>query len=518
MNKLSRTEYSIRNILVNFAGFGLNLLLSFICRVIFVHYLKTEYLGINGLFSNILSMLSLTELGIGTAIVYALYRPIEENNTGKLASLVHLFGNAYRIIGCIVAVIGLALLPFLKIIIKEPPNINDNLKIIYILFLFSSASSYFFSYRATILTANQRNYIVNGINYCFVIVQNILQILILVLSRNYLLYLIVQIICTFASNFFISLKATHDYPYITEKHPTPLSRSEKWTLVKNVKALVIIKLSGLLVNNTDNIVITYFNGLITTGVVSNYLLIVNTVSSLAYIVFTSLSASIGSLNATDDDNHKYLIFKSLNLINYWIYGWSAIGIAVLSSDVVRFFFGAQYITSFSICIILAINFYMLGMQSVVGIYKTTMGLFRHGQYVLFATAIINVIGDIFLGKAFGVFGIFLATAIARLITNTWFEPYVVYRYGLKKNFGKYLVRYFNYAVLLCITGTICFFICKMIHTEQLPQLLIKTGICIVIPNTLFLLAFHKLPEFKTMTSLLNNYRIKLVSKLLKKTD
>lgn len=496
MSKYSRTEYSFRNMFASMAGYALNVILSFVCRIFFARILGAEYLGISGMFQNVLSLLTLTELGIGTAMTYALYKPVADDDKDKIASYMKTYEMAYRVVGIVVFILGLAIMPFLNLVVTEQPNIPENMYVLYLLFLFSTASSYFFSYRSSILIANQRNYIVVSISYAVVIVQDIVQIIILYLTKSYLLYLLLQIIFVLITNILISKKAVHDYPYINKKGASPLTKEEKRSLLKNVKALTVTKLSGILVNNTDNLVITYFNGLIQTGIVSNYSLLINTLNSLVNQLFTSLSGSLGNLNAVSDKQHKYEVFNSLNLANFWIYGWASIGIVVVSSDIIEIFFGSNYVMSIEIPIILAINFYMLGMQCVVGIYKSTMGLFRYGQYAMFLTAVLNLIGDFILGAKYGIFGIFLATALARLFTNTWYEPYVIFKYGFKRKFSEYVIRYIIYLLILLLTGGICFKICSYIAMGGWLQLFLKLLVCILVPNLIFLVVFFQRSEFQ----------------------
>lgn len=514
MTKRSRTEYSIINMMASVGGYGLNILLSFICRIFFVRQLGSEYLGINGLFSNILSMLSLAELGIGTAMIYALYKPIAEEDHPKITAYMRIYGIAYKIIGCVIAVLGVALIPFLNVLINNPPNIQENITVLYLMFLFSTVSSYFYSYRSSILVANQKNYIVLAISYVVVIIQDIAQIVSLLVFRNYMIYLILQVIFVLLSNIMISIKAEKEYPYIKEKSTVKLSKNEIWTLIKNIKALTVSRLSGILVNNTDNIVITYFNGLVTTGVVSNYSLLTNTINSLANQVFNSISASLGNLNAVGDDEHKYEVFKVLNLVNFWLYGWASIGIIVLSNDIVELFFGKNYVVGIEIPIILAINFYMLGMQCVVGIYKSTMGLFKFGQYILLITAGINLVGDIILGQYYGVFGIFLATAIARLVTNTWYDPFVIFKHGFHKKFRSYLGRYGMYLLVLITACLVCYGICGLLQLSLFPRLLLKTVICIIIPNLIFGIVFYRFAEFKYLLRLAARIKDKIVQRFM----
>lgn len=509
----SRSEYSIINILTGFGGYFLNTIMGYICRMVFVRCLSAEYLGVNGLFTNILSMLSLAELGIGGAIGFALYKPLAEDDRDKIATLMRFYGKAYRIIGCVVAVVGLLMMPFLNIIITEQPDIQENLYVIYLLYLFNTASTYFFSYRSALLTAAQRNYIVLGINYAVTIMQSIIQIPVLLMTHNYMAYLIVQTIGVFVNNVIVSWWAKKDYPYISKRDVKPLSHDEKRGLFINIKALTINKLSTILVNNTDNIVLTYFSGLVAVGVVSNYVILTNTLSSLTSQLFNSLTASVGNLNAIENDEKKYSFFQILNLSNFWIFGWGAIGIAFVSGDIVRLCFGEEYVLGISIPLVLAINFYIVGMQNAVYAYKNTMGLFRYGQYLLLLTAAINLVLDIVLGKTMGILGIYLATAIARITTNAWYEPYAVFRYGLKVSLLHYLRKYIEYIAVLVVTGGICYFLCSLCQFHIAINVVIKIIICSVVPNFIFFICYHKSEEGQYLIGTAKRFVMKLINKV-----
>ena len=226
MRERSRTEYSLLNIFVGLGGYLLNTILGFICRMVFVRCLSADYLGVSGLFTNVLSMLSLAELGIGSAVVYALYKPLAEHDDDKIASLVKLYGTAYRTIGLIIATVGIILMPFLKIIINEPPQIHESIYLLYTIYLLNTSSSYFFSYRTSLLSAAQQNYIVIGVNYAVTICQSIIQMAWLVLTHNYLGYLLIQSAGTLIYNIVASRIATKRYPFIKKKDIKPLSKQE----------------------------------------------------------------------------------------------------------------------------------------------------------------------------------------------------------------------------------------------------------------------------------------------------
>ena len=513
MKQRSRTEYSMINIVVNLGGYGLNTLIGFACRIAFVRTLATDYLGVSGLFTNILSVLSLAELGIGSAIGYALYKPLAENDEEKIASLMQFYGKAYKLIGMFVAVIGLLMMPFLNDIINNPPDINENLYFIYLLYLFNVVFSYFFSYKSTLLSAAQRNYIVTGYNYVITIGQSLFQMVYLVLTHEYIGYLIIQIVGGALYNVWISCKTNKDYPYIKNKNVTPLSKTETKSLLWNVKALTVNKLSGVLVNNTDNIAITYFDGLKSVGFASNYILFSTTLDSLITRTFNALTGSVGNLNASKDTEGRYAFFKVLNLANFWLYGWAAIGMAFVSGDLVRFFYGESYVLPLKIPLILAINFYTIGMLHASYTYKSTLGLFKYGQYILIFTGIINLVFDVVLGRVFGVFGIYVATLIARMCTNLWYEPYVVYRYGLGKNPLLYLGRYCVFTVILVFTGGICYFLCSMCNFTVGLNILLKCVICTIIPNGVFVFCFWKTSEFKYLRERAQTIIIKISRKI-----
>ena len=361
--------------------------------------------------------------------------------------------------------------------------------------------------------ADQKNYIVTGLNYIITILQSIVQMIYLFVTKEYMGYLIIQTIGVFTYNLIISHIANKKYPYIKNKDVKKLKEDEQKGLISNIKALTIIKLSGLLVNNTDNIIITYFNGLATVGISSNYTLLSTTLNSLLNQVFNGITASVGNYNAVESDEKKLELFNFINLVNFWLFAWATIGIVVMSTDIVNICFGENYILPFNIPCIIAINFYMIGMQDAVWTYKTTMGIFRKGRYVLILTAILNLIFSIVLGSKLGLFGILFATTISRLFTNTWYDPYIVFKYGLNKSFKVYLKKYIKYFFILLMTTVVTFFISNIIKLPLWMRIIYKFIICCTIPNSIFLLCFYKTKEFKKLCSKIFIITKSILSKL-----
>ena len=496
MIQKSRTQYSLINMGVGFLGYIINTILGFVCRMVFVRCLPAEYLGISGLFSNILSMLSLAELGIGTAIVYALYKPLAIKDENKIAALMRFYGSAYRIIGLVVACIGIALLPFLKGLIGDTGGIKENIYVIYLAYLFNTCLSYFLSYKSTLLIADQRNYVCIGFSYLITTIQSLLQIVFLLTTKNYLTYLGIQTLGGLAYNIAISKKASHDYPYINKRGDISLSKEEKTALFKNVKALTVTRLSEYLVNGIDNIIITYFDGIVAVGAASNYTLFSGTLSTLTNQVFNSLVASVGNYNALNDKESQYSFFKKLQLANFVIFGWATIGIQFVTSDLVKLCFGESYVLPDEIPFVLALNFYLVTIQSAIRTFRSTLGLFRYGQYTLVFTAAINLGCSIWFGRLWGLFGIYLATAVARITTISWYFPYAVYVHGFHKNPFEYFKIYIQYLLVLALEGLICFGLCSQIHCNLVVQVILKIIICSVVPNATVYMFYRNAEEYK----------------------
>lgn len=496
MEKKTRTEYSILNIVTGLGGYAVNTILGLACRMVFTRTLSADYLGISGLFTNILTMLSLAELGIGSAIVYALYKPLATDDKDKVASLVKFYGKCYQVIGLVVGVVGIAIMPFLNLLITQRPEIKESLYLIYAIFLFNTASSYFFSYRSSLIMAAQQNYIVTGVNYLITIAQSVIQVAWLFATHEYIGYLLIQSAGTLIYNFTISYIAKKKFPYIVGKNIKPIEKEEKKGLIRNVRALVIWKISGLLVNSTDNIIITYFSGLAAVGLSSNYTLLSATLNSLLNQLFNGITASVGNLNAIESKDKKMSMFYSINLANFWMFGWAAIGICVVSTDIVNLLFGTKYVLPDNIPFVIALNFYMVGMQNAVWTFKNTLGLFRPGRYLLILTAVINLICSIWMGQMWGLFGILFATAISRAFTNTWYDPYAVFRYGFGESVFPYYIRYFLYTGILVVTGAICYGICSLIDFSIWINVILKFMVCCMVPNIIFAVCFYRTNEFK----------------------
>lgn len=506
MNHKSRIKNSFKNISNGLISQIVSLIFNFAVRTIFVKYLSEEYLGINGLFTNILSILSLAELGFGSAIVYSLYKPLVENDTKKIQAIMNFYKKVYSYIGIIIGVVGLCIIPFMDYIIKDKPNVN-NLTFIYTMFLFNSVCSYFFAYKRSILMADQKEYISSQYRYIFAIIKSIMQIVVLIVFKNFILYLIVQIVSTILENIFISYKIDKIYPFLIEPNNEILSKGELIRIRKDVNALFIAKFGNVMLNGTDNIIISSFVGIQWVGLLSNYSLIIGSVIMVLSQIISGLTGSIGNFIAKEELRERYRLFKQIDFLNFWLYGVATICLSILLNPFIELWIGQSYIIEQNTVNVLAINFFISGMTSLLWMFRSTMGLFTKGKYRPIVCSFLNIFISIILGKYIGLIGVLLGTTISRLLTNLIFDPYIIYKFGLKKNIKSYYILYFFRCVLL-----ICIYICLnfikfkvFINGVNVSSFIILMILSILLPNIIFLLIYKKSNEFNYIKNIMKRH-------------
>lgn len=474
----------------------LSIILSFISRTIFIYILGVEYLGINGLFTNILMLLSFAELGIGNAIIYSMYKPLAINDEEKIKSLMALYAKAYRLIGIIVFISGLIVIPFMDIIIKEIPSIKEDIIHIYLLFLINTTVSYFFVYKKSIIIADQKNYIVSLYQQLFLIIQVILQIIFLVLTHEYMLFLMIQIICTILNNIVTARKADKMYPYLNDKNVTELDRNERQGIFKNVKALFLYKLASVTLSGTDNIIISAIIGVTAVGLSSNYLLVITAFTTISNQIMNAFTASVGNLNAIGDTANKERVFNRMFFISSWLHGFLSIGLLIFLNQFIDIWLGSEYILSKNVVFALILHFYILNMHIPVFTYRTTMGLFVQGKWAPMLGAIINIVLSLWLGRLYGLFGIFIATSIARFFTTGIVDPYLVYKRGFNKNPLDYHYKYFLLTGFFLIMYLVSNYVVGLILIGGTLGFILKVFSVTILFNMLMILVFWKSSDFK----------------------
>ncbi|MGG2937779.1 sugar translocase [Bacillus pacificus] len=496
-----RIQNSLQNMLFGFLGQIISIIMGFLVRTVFIYTLGIEYLGIEGLFTSILTMLSLANLGFDTAVMYSLYKPLAEKDIRKIQALMNLYQKAYQIIGIVILVIGLCLLPFVPHLMVRETKI-ENIHIIYLLFLLSSVSSYYFVYKQTMIIADQRNYVISKIHIIFTIISNLTQLFLLILISNYIVVLIMQLLMRLLENIYISKKANQLYPYLKGKSSARLSKEEKKHFFENLYALLLYRISGVVVNGTDNIVISKFIGIAWVGIYSNYLFIINTLNTLLGYLFYSVTASVGNLNVNESKDKKYFIFRVLNFMNFWIYGFFSVLLWNLVNPFIIIWIGEAYTFNKYILFVILLNFFTVGMQNASTTFRETTGLFKKGKYRPIIAAIINIVTSIILVKQIGISGVFIGTIFSRLCTYFWFDPYTIFKCVFQKPVKLYFKKYTIYFLLVLFTAGITDIVGAIASEHFFINVVMRIIICLSIPNVVFWGMFRNTEEFKYVWNIL----------------
>ncbi|MDO4459120.1 MAG: oligosaccharide flippase family protein [Clostridia bacterium] len=468
--KNSRTKNTILNFTSSIGGQLITIIMQFVVRTVFIRTLGKSYLGINGLFSNILTMLSLANMGVGTAIVYKLYKPISENNHQRIATLMHFYKTVYRFIGIAVAAIGVCLIPFLPYIIKDSGKLDSlgiNMTFIFLLYLIQNVSSYlFFAYKSAIVSANQKDYLLNIIQYFFTFGLAVVHIVFLLIYPNFTVYVLLTIVEVIARNCVNAHYANKLYPYIKEKPSEKISKDEVKGIFKDCSALFLYKLNDVVLKATDNIVISIFLGLEVVGLYSNYLILYNTIRLLIIKIFNAVSHSIGNLHAENKGRHEYTIFKSVMLVTTILASTAAVGLAVCSDELVNTWIGSDWIIPKPFSILIGVEIFTAAFRTILSKYRTIMGLFQQAKLRPVFGMIINLVVSVALVKSWGICGVLVGTIVADWTTLMWYDPLVVYRVGFKGKykpsdfFGSLALR----GIVTVAVGVIDYFICTNLFT------------------------------------------------------
>ena len=507
IDNTSRTNNSIRNSTVVVLSKMINVFFSFIVRTLIINKLGIEILGIDGLFASVITVLSLADLGIGTAITYSLYKPIANQDYKTCAAYMNFFQKVYVLVGSVIFVLGLLLIPFLPYLINLPNHV-DNLMLIYILTLASSAISYFLSSRRVIYEANQVGYAITAVDTISSLISQCLQVLVIVLFNDYVIVLLVRIFATILSNGYIFVESNKDFSYIFKKRNASLKKCQIRKLRTDLMAIVCHKIGGVFVTGTDNMLISYFIGTILTGVYSNYLLITNTVSTLIAMSINAITPSIGNLKeSSDDKDHQYEIFWEVQLVNYVVSSVFLVFMYCLINPFITIWLGKKYIFDELTTALICVVFYISSMRYGVGAFSVAAGYFKKTVYKPILESIINLIVSLILVGYIGIDGIILGTLVSLILGSVWVDPYVVFKNWFKKPFSEYVRQYVSLLIFTLSLGEGLYILCKEVYIDNMfLDFGVKAIICLTsIP--LLLLFIRTKRGYKTLSKHILNRRI-----------
>ena len=438
--KRSRTEFATLNTSIALAIQPFSVIIGFINRTVFVNILGVTYLGLSSYLMSLISILSLAELGIAEAMSYALYGPLAREERGKIKAFMVLFKKLYVMIGIAIFIFGAILSLFLPYMIKEY-TINSELYWIYFIFVFNSASGYFFSYKRTLLYVDQRNYVINLVNFVLNTLRVFLQIGVIVFTKNFIFYLLIETVLNIIGNVLISYMVDRLYSYLNNEEVSPINKEEKDKFIRNIKGNTLGSIGAKVVFQTDSILMAKFISLSAIGIYGNYTYVLGFVSMLINTVMGSITSSVGNLIHSDDTTTeaKSNFLKKYQFIAFSLIYFASMGYLFFVHPFMTIWLGDDFSFSRWIEIVIVINFFLTSDRqpnlTLISIY----GLSYEQNKKVIAEILLNIILSLYFLVILdlGVAGILLGTICSTLLTCIWYEPYSVFKYGLKASSTEY---------------------------------------------------------------------------------
>lgn len=517
MIRYSKTDNSMRNIVWGMINKGLVVIWPFIIRYLMIQKIGVEYLGLSSLFASILQMMSLAELGFGSAMVYAMYKPIADGNTREINALLSFYRFVYRGIGVIILVVGLILIPFLHNFVNGTCPEDINLYILYGIYLANTVCSYWlFAYKNSILTAYHRVDVTSKITGVVNVCVYILQCLVLLLFGNYYIYTIIIPLGTVVCNLCTEIMTRKMFPEV--KCIGTISISTKREIRKRVVALLGHKLGAVVTNSTDNLVISSFLGLTMLAIYNNYYQIMASLIGIFSIVNNSLLAGLGNSIVTDSIKKNYGILESLTFANVWIIGWCSTCLLCLYQPFISLWIGDRYLFDFEVVILFSIYFYIWKFKDMLAVYKDAAGMWWDDRWKPIVYCIVNIVLSIGLVKTIGIAGVIIGTIVSQIFvaipweTVVFFRGYVYKDASLKGALSNYIVTLLKYTIVILLAAIISYLCCNLVNMQSPLIILVYRGvICLIVPNLIYWGIFHKTKEYHFFYSRINDIFFKKLS-------
>ena len=491
---MGRTRRAFVNIIWGFIEKMITLICPFIIRTIMIYKLGNEYLGLNGLFTSILQVLSLAELGFGDAIVFSMYKPIIENDNKMLSALLNLYKKVYRIICMVILCVGLLILPFITKFVKGGYPSEVNIYVLYCIYLFNTVISYFlFAYKESLLKAHQRNDVNSRILSGCNIVMYVLQIIVLLLFSNYYLYIVIMPVTTIVLNCVRSLFVKKMYPQIVcEGH---IEKDAVIGLSKRIIGLTLNKLAQVCRNSFDSIIISSFLGLVILARYQNYYYIISALTVMVSIITTAVGAGIGNSIAAETVEKNYSDYKEFLFIYNWIACFCTVCMLCLYQPFIELWVGKSNVLPLSTVILCCIYFYTMKLGDIAAVYRQAAGIWWEDKFRPIVESVVNLAVNIVLVKYIGVDGVLVSTIISIVCINIPWATYVLFKVYFKMSIKEVFFKYIRYFIETTVLCAVVYGICSRINGNLLVVLVVRTIICIGLVNAgLYIISYTK-PEF-----------------------
>ena len=517
----SRTSKSIVNTVCGILGFFVNLIVTFTTKSIFIKILGVEYNGINGLFTNILQVLNLAELGFATSIAFALYRPLKEGNERIVAALMNYFKIIYRVIALAVTVVGCCCIPILQYLIAEDISelsfTLNQLRGYFAMYLTSIVLSYLLAYKRTIITADQNNYLVTNVDNTCNIILNILQIVLLLVYKNFYAYLATMIARTIINNLILHLIASKRYPYLHVYRKEKLAQTEKSAIFKNVRAAFLHRIGNVIIYSTTSIIISAFVSLIDAGKYSNYLMIVTNVNNFINIVFTSVTASIGNLCVDESEDRQYAVFKKVQYLALFSGVFSFICFVALFNPFIAIWVGEDMVMSMWVVFAISLNAMVGYLRKAVNTFKDAKGMFRNDWYKPLLEAATGIGLAIGLSYVWGTFGVVIGYTLATICIAVPVENWVLFKQGIHKPLTRQALTLIVTTLFAFAMGAVAYFVGTFIPAgtgwSGVGWFVLRFVFVVVFAAGVFILATCRTEEFKYYKNLAMTIIKEIVGKI-----
>lgn len=516
----SRTKKSFRNISFGVIGLLANLVVTFVAKSIFIRLLGAEYNGVNGLFTNILNVLNLAELGFSASVGYALYRPLKEGDEETTARLMNYIAKVYRIIAIVVAAAGCCCIPALQYLIAEDistlPFTLSQLRIYFAMFLANTVCSYLLAYKRTLISADQNSYIITNTDNICNIVLNVVQIVLLLIFKNYYAYLVVLILKTVINNIILHIIAGKKYPYLRKYRKLQPEKTEKSSIFKNVQAMFLNKIGIVVLYSTTSLIISAFVSLVDAGKYSNYLMITSNIYSFINLIFNSMTASVGNLCVEGDVEYQYKVFRKVQYLADFFAVFCFVCYLCLFNDFITIWVGESMLFSLPVVIVISLNAMILYIRRATIAFRDAQAFYKKDWYKPIIESVGGVGLAIGLSYVLGTLGVILGFTLVMFFVSFIIENHTLFKYGFKKRFFRQIAETVGVMIFACGVGALTYYIGTFIPVG-VGWFVLKLIFCMVISSGCFFLVSFRTPEFKYYVTLTKNYFKRIVAKIKNRT-
>ena len=493
--KIQRTKNAMRNLLFDGALRINNIVVPFIMRSVILHFLGMQYLGLNGLFKSILSFLNLAELGVGDAMVFSMYKPIAEDDEESICALMKLYRLFYRVIGLIIAIVGLALVPFLRNLIKGDLPADMNLYILYFMNLGNTVLTYWlFAYKNCLLQAHQRRDVGSKVSLVIHFIEYIIKITALIVFHNYYVYMVIQLLAQAAINLVTAVRVSKLYPNYSPGGKLP--KEKVWDIVKRVRDMFTSKFSYVIFNSADTLVISSFMGLTALAIYQNYYYIISSLRILLDGIVGACIAGIGNSLITESEEKNYLDLEKFSILFSWLMGVSTAMLLCMYQPFMQIWMGQENMLTFEYVICFAIYFYSMGINKLINMFKDAAGIWRKDRWRPLVGALVNLGLNLATVQWLGLYGVLLSSVVSIVVVQMPWLLHNLFAEVFPVRYKWRYIRFFLGFVALALVSSIgSLFLCNLLHMDVWPLLIVSACISFIIPNILFFLAYGRNPLF-----------------------